>query len=131
MDRRELNLADFSGLAQPDTLAGAGRGAPQAGPCPDAAEAAGVSIRTVYKWLARFEHEGSSGLLEDASVFPAPSRLLFRSQTRLRASPTSNFALSVDLFESNSSPARGKTIADTRGVTSSPRLRAPPTTPRT
>ncbi len=33
----------------------------------DAAEAAGVSPRTVYKWLARFEAEGLEGLLDRSS----------------------------------------------------------------
>ena len=33
-----------------------------------AAEAAGVSVRTVRKWLARHRCEGAAGLLEDASL---------------------------------------------------------------
>jgi transposase InsO family protein len=33
----------------------------------EAAEAAGVSPRTVYKWLARFEAEGAEGLLDRSS----------------------------------------------------------------
>jgi transposase InsO family protein len=33
----------------------------------DAAEAAGISVRTVYKWLARFENEGLSGLADRSS----------------------------------------------------------------
>lgn len=33
----------------------------------DAAEAAGVSTRTVYKWLARFEAEGPAGLVDRSS----------------------------------------------------------------
>ncbi len=34
---------------------------------PDAAEAAGISVRTVYKWLDRFEDEGTAGLLDRSS----------------------------------------------------------------
>ncbi|MGH8729742.1 MAG: leucine zipper domain-containing protein [Burkholderiales bacterium] len=30
--------------------------------------AAGVSIRTVYKWLARYRNEGPAGLLDRSSV---------------------------------------------------------------
>ena len=33
----------------------------------EAAEAAGVSVRTVYKWLARFEDEGQVGLMDRSS----------------------------------------------------------------
>src|SRR5256884_9189254 len=33
-----------------------------------AAEAAGVSVRTVSKWLARFRAEGADGLLDRAST---------------------------------------------------------------
>jgi transposase InsO family protein len=33
----------------------------------DAAEAAGISLRTVYKWLARFEDEGGAGLVDRSS----------------------------------------------------------------
>src|SRR5512137_1763688 len=33
----------------------------------DAAEAAGVSRRTAYKWLRRFEDEGPQGLLDRSS----------------------------------------------------------------
>jgi hypothetical protein len=53
-------------------------------------------------------------LLEDAFVFPAPSRVLVRSQTRLRTSLTSYLALSAEfLLEANSAPAPGKAVADT------------------
>jgi transposase-like protein len=40
----------------------------------EAAEAAGVSQRTAYKWLARHRSEGQAGLLglHPASVFRAP-----------------------------------------------------------
>ena len=37
-----------------------------------AAEAAGVSVRTISKWLARFRTEGADGLLDRSS---APSRV--------------------------------------------------------
>ena len=33
----------------------------------EAAHAAGVSVRTAYKWLRRFREEGSSGLLDRSS----------------------------------------------------------------
>ncbi len=33
----------------------------------EAAEAAGISVRTVYKWLARFEDEGTAGLVDRSS----------------------------------------------------------------
>jgi transposase InsO family protein len=33
----------------------------------DAAEAAGISVRTVYKWLARFKDEGAAGLVDRSS----------------------------------------------------------------
>jgi len=33
----------------------------------EAAEAAGVSVRTVYKWLARYNGEGEAGLLDRSS----------------------------------------------------------------
>ncbi len=34
---------------------------------PEAAEAAGISVRTVFKWLARFRQEGLAGLLDRRS----------------------------------------------------------------
>ncbi|MBP1475947.1 helix-turn-helix domain-containing protein, partial [Frateuria sp. MAH-13] len=33
----------------------------------EAAHAAGVSVRTAYKWLARFREEGAAGLLDRSS----------------------------------------------------------------
>jgi transposase len=33
----------------------------------EAAEGAGISVRTVYKWLARFEEEGLAGLADRSS----------------------------------------------------------------
>lgn len=39
----------------------------QGWPVVKAAEAAGISIRTVYKWLARFRAEGVGGLLDRPS----------------------------------------------------------------
>lgn len=42
----------------------------------EAAQAAGISIRTAYKWLARFKTEGRSGLMDRSSrPLRAPSRL--------------------------------------------------------
>jgi transposase len=34
----------------------------------EAAHAAGVSVRTAYKWLARFHEEGAAGLLDRSSL---------------------------------------------------------------
>ncbi len=33
----------------------------------EAAQAAGVSVRTAYKWLRRFKEEGSAGLMDRSS----------------------------------------------------------------
>jgi len=33
----------------------------------DAAQAAGVSVRTAYKWLRRFREEGEAGLMDRSS----------------------------------------------------------------
>ena len=41
-----------------------------------ASAAAGVSLRTIYKWLARFRNEGSAGLCDRAS---RPQRFSLRS----------------------------------------------------
>src|SRR5512145_2667205 len=42
----------------------------------EAAQAAGISIRTAYKWLARFKAEGRSGLMDRSSrPLRAPNRL--------------------------------------------------------
>jgi transposase InsO family protein len=46
----------------------------------DAAEAAGISVRTARKWLARWRAEGELGLLDRSS---APRRVANRSEPRL------------------------------------------------
>jgi transposase len=41
-----------------------------------AAQAAGISVRTAYKWMARFKAEGRSGLMDRSSrPLRGPSRL--------------------------------------------------------
>jgi hypothetical protein len=45
-----------------------------------AAAASGVSVRTAYKWLARYRREGHAGLTDRASV---PHRRPHRTRARL------------------------------------------------
>jgi transposase InsO family protein len=52
-------------------------------PVPEVAQAMGVSVRTVYKWVARYRSEGLTGLL-DRSSQPAASPTAFGAPVRDR-----------------------------------------------